>query len=105
MANFGGFGGGNMQSLMKQAQKLQSEALKAQEEVENSEVEGIASNGLVSVVMNGKNEVLSVKIDNSIVDPDDVEMLEDLIVVALNDANEKLAKIKQSKMGRFGGLM
>lgn len=105
MANFGGFGGGNMQSLMKQAQKLQSEALKAQEEVENSEVEGIVSNGLVSVVMNGKNEVLSVKIDNSIVDPDDVEMLEDLIVVALNDANEKLAKIKQSKMGRFGGLM
>lgn len=105
MANFGGFGGGNMQALMKQAQKLQSEALKAQEELENSEVEGVASNGLVKVTMNGKHEVLEVKINPEIVDPEDVEMLEDLIVVALNDANEQIEELKSKKMGKFGGLM
>ena len=105
MANFGGFGGGNMQQLMKQAQALQREAVKAQEEVEQSEVEGVASNGLVAITMNGKYEVIGVKIDPSIVDPDDTEMLEDMIVVALNDANAKISKIKGEKMGKFGGLM
>jgi len=105
MANFGGFGGGNMQALMKQAQALQREAVKAQEEVEQTEVEGVASNGLVTITMNGKFETTGVKIDPSIVDPDDVEMLEDMIVVALNDANEKISKIKAQKMGKFGGLM
>lgn len=105
MANFGGFGGGNMQALMKQAQALQREALKAQEEVEQTEVEGVASNGLVKITMNGKYEVGAVQIDPSIVDPEDVEMLEDMIVVALNDANEKITKIKGDKMGKFGGLM
>ena len=105
MANFGGFGGGNMQALMKQAQALQREALKAQEEVEQTEVEGVASNGLVKITMNGKYEVAAVQIDPSIVDPEDVEMLEDMIVVALNDANEKITKIKGDKIGRFGGLM
>lgn len=105
MATFGGFGGGNMQALMKQAQKLQSEALKAQEELESSEVEGIASNGLVKVRINGKHEVLEVKINPEIVDADDVEMLEDLIVVALNDANEQIEELKSKKMGKFGGLM
>lgn len=105
MANFGGFGGGNMQQLMKQAQQLQREAVKAQEEVEQTEVEGVASNGLVKITVNGKYEVKEVKIDPSIVDPEDVEMIEDLVVVALNDANEKISKIKSQKMGRFGGLM
>lgn len=105
MANFGGFGGGNMQALMKQAQALQREALKAQEEVEQAEVEGVASNGLVKITMNGKYEVGAVKIDPTIVDPEDTEMLEDMIVVALNDANAKITKIKGEKMGRFGGLM
>ena len=105
MANFGGFGGGNMQVLMKQAQALQREAAKAQQEVEETEVEGVASNGLVTITMNGLYETKGIKIDPSIVDPDDVEMLEDMIVVALNDANEKISKIKEQTMGRFGGLM
>lgn len=105
MANFGGFGGGNMQALMKQAQALQREAVKAQEELEQSVVEGVASSGLVKINMNGKFEVEEVKIDPSIVDPEDVEMLEDMIVVALRDANEKMSKIKAQKMGKFGGLM
>lgn len=105
MANFGGFGGGNMQALMKQAQALQREAVKAQEELEESVVEGLASNGLVKIKMNGKFEVEEVKIDPSIVDPEDVELMEDMIVVALRDANEKISKIKAQKMGKFGGLM
>jgi len=105
MANFGGFGGGNMQALMKQAQKLQAEAVKAQEELENSEVEGEASNGLVKITINGKYEVQSVKINPDVVDPDDVEFLEDLVTVAVNDATTKLEKLKAQKMGRFGGLM
>lgn len=107
MGNFGRFGGGqpNMQALMRQAQKMQEEALQAQKQVEESEVEGVASNGLVTVTMNGNKEVLSLNINPDIVDPEDVEMLEDLIVVALNDASEKIEKIRQEKMGKFGGLM
>ena len=107
MGNFGRFGGGqpNMQALMRQAQKMQEEALQAQKEVEESEVEGVASNGLVKVKMNGNKEVLSLNIDPSIVDPEDVEMLEDLIVVAINDASAKIEKIRNEKMGKFGGLM
>lgn len=105
MANFGGFGGGNMQALMKQAQQLQREAVKAQEEVEQTEVEGVASNGLVTIKMNGKYEVVEVKINPDIVDPEDTEMLEDMITVAINDATEKIAKVKSQKMGKFGGLM
>lgn len=105
MANFGGFGGGNMQALMKQAQALQREAVKAQGEVEQTEVEGVASNGLVTIKMNGKYETTEVKISPEIVDSEDVELLEDMIVVALNDATEKIAEIKSQKMGKFGGLM
>lgn len=105
MANFGGFGGGNMQALMKQAQALQREAVKAQEEVEQTEVEGVASNGLVTITMNGKYEALGVKIDPSIVDAEDVEMLEDMVMIALNDACDKISEIKSQKMGKFGGLM
>ena len=107
MGNFGRFGGGqqNMQALMRQAQKMQEEAMKAQQEVEESEVEGSASNGLVKVVMNGNKEVQSLKINPDIVDPEDVEMIEDLIVVALNDASDKIENIRKEKLGKFGGLM
>lgn len=105
MANFGGFGGGNMQALMKQAQALQRETVKAQEEVEQTEVEGVASNGMVKIIINGKYEVSQVSINPDIVDPDDVEMLEDMIMVALNDATEKISEVKSQKMGKFGGLM
>ncbi len=107
MGNFGKFGGGqpNMQALMRQAQKMQEEALKAQQEVEESEVEGVAQNGLVKITMNGANEVKAVSINPEIVDPEDVEMLEDLIMVALNDATSKIDAVRKSKMGKFGGLM
>ena len=106
MANrFGGFGGGNMQAMMRQAQKLQQDALKAKEELENSTFEGSASGELVKVEISGAYEMKSIKIDSSVVDADDVEMLEDLIVAAYNDAKSKLENTKSSKMGAFGGLI
>lgn len=109
MAKFGGFGGmgggNNMQALMRQAQKMQEEALRAQEEVDNAEVEGTSGGGMVKVVLTGNKSAVSVSIDPSIVDPDDVEMLEDLVLAALNDAGSKADKLRADKMGRFGGLM
>lgn len=109
MAKFGGFGGmggaNNMQALMRQAQKMQEEALKAQEEVDSAEVEGISGGGLVKVVVTGNKAPVSINIDPSVVDPDDVEMLEDLVLAALNDAGTKADKLRAEKMGRFGGLM
>jgi len=107
MAKFGGFmgGGNNMQALMRQAQKMQEEALKAQQEVEDAEIEGQASGGLVKVVVKGDKTPVSINIDPSIVDPDDVEMLEDLVLAALNDACNKAEEFRANKMGRFGGMM
>ena len=102
---FGGFGGGNqMQNLMRQAQKMQEEMQKAQAELEELEVEGSAGGGLVSVTMTGKKVVTSVSIKPEAVDPDDVEMLEDLIIAALNDATAKADEVYAEKMGAFGGL-
>ena len=103
---FNGFGGGNnMQALMRQAQKMQEDALKAKEEVENSEHEGKASGGLVSVVVNGNGALKKLHVDPSIVDPDDTELLEDMVMAAYNQAAQKAEEIKNSKMGSLGGLM
>ena len=102
---FGGFGGGNqMQQLMKQAQKMQAEMQKAQEELENAEIEGVAQGDAVKVIMNGKKVVSSVSINPDYVDLDDIEMLEDLIVVALNDGYKKADEMNKQKMGNGGGL-
>ena len=99
----GGFGGGNqMQQLMKQAQKMQEQMARAQQELEDAEIVG-ESGGLVRVVVNGKKVVRSITIDPKAADPDDVEMLEDLIVAALNNAYEKADEIYAEKMGAFGG--
>ena len=103
---FGGFGGGNqMQQLMKQAQKMQAEMQKAQEELENAEIEGVAQGDAVKVIMNGKKVVSSITINPDYVDVDDIEMLEDLIVVALNDAYKKADELNKKKMGNAGGLI
>lgn len=107
MARFGGFGGGNpmqMQNMLRQAQKLQEEALEAQKEVDETLVEGSASGNLVKVTMYGNKTIDSINLDPSIVDPDDVEMLEDLIVAAINDASSKADALKAEKLGRFGSL-
>lgn len=88
---FGGFGGGNqMQQLMRQAQKMQAEMEKAQSELEGKEFEGTSTGGYVKVVVSGKKIVKSITIAPEIVDADDVETLEDLIIVALNDAYGKI---------------
>ncbi len=108
MGKFGGFMGGgnnNMQALMRQAQKMQEEAMKASQEVEEAEVEGQASGGLVKVTLKGNKTPVAVNIDPSVVDPDDVEMLEDLVLAAFNDAAAKADALKQEKLGRFGGMM
>ena len=89
----GGFGGGQMQQLMKQAQKMQAEMEKAQAELEEMEIEGESASGLIKVVMNGKKVVKSIMIEPDAVDTDDIEMLEDLIIVALNDAYKKVDEI------------
>lgn len=101
----GGFGGGmNMNALMQQAKKMQEQMLKAQEELEQAEVEGKAGGNMVTVVMNGKKEIKSIKLDKTAVDPDDVEMLEDLLIVAINDATAKAEELSKEKMGPMGGL-
>lgn len=107
MANrFGGFGGGaNMQAMMRQAQKMQQDAMKAKEELDNAVFEGSASGGMVKVEINGAFEMQSVKINPEVVDADDIEMLEDLIVAAYNDAKAKADEMKSSKLGSFGGLI
>jgi DNA-binding YbaB/EbfC family protein len=102
---FGGFGGGNqMQNLMKQAQKMQEEMMKAQQELETLEVDGSAGGGLVKVTMTAKKVVTGIEINPDAVDVDDMTMLEDLIVAALNDAYAKADKVYNEKMGPMGGL-
>ena len=101
----GGFGGGNqMQNLMRQAQKMQEEMQKAQAELEELEVEGTSGGGLVKVTMTAKKVVTAITINPNAVDMDDITMLEDLIVAALNDGYSKADDVYEDKMGAFGGL-
>lgn len=105
MGRFGGFGGmGNMQQLMKQAQKMQQELQEAQESLKELEVTGTSGGGLVEVTMTCEKQLSAIKIKHEAVDPEDVEMLEDLIVAAFNDASGKADAIKEEKMGKFAGL-
>ncbi len=88
---------GGIGNLMKQAQKMQEDMQRAQEEIANMEIEGQSGGGLVSVVMNGQHELRKVSIDDSLVG-DDKDMLEDLVAAAVNDATHKLASASQSKL-------
>lgn len=100
---FGGFGGNaQMQQLMKQAQKMQEDMAKAQQELDEAEIEGESGGGLVKVVVNGKKVVSSISISPNAVDVDDMEMLEDLIIAALNSAYDLADEMYQQKMGKFG---
>ena len=83
---FGGFGGGNMQQLMRQAQKMQENLAKAQEELDTKEYEATSGGGMVTCKVSGKRELLSLSIKPEAVDPDDVEMLEDMVMAAVNEA-------------------
>ena len=101
----GGFGGGNMNNLMKQAQAMQKKMQDMQKEVEEAEFEASTGGGAVSVKVSGKKEVLNISIKPEVVDPEDVEMLEDLVLSAVNEAMRKADEETANKMGKItGGL-
>lgn len=100
----GGFGGGGMQNLMKQAQQMQQKLAEAQQELEELEIVGSASGGMVEVTVNGKKTVLSVKVKPEACDPDDVEMLEDLIMAGIADAYAKAQAEEDRIMAPFAAM-
>ena len=108
MAKRGGFPGGmpgNMNNLMKQAQRMQKQMEEAQKALEEQEVTATAGGGAVEVTVSGKREVLKVKLSEEVVDPDDIEMLEDLIVAATNEALRKVEEASAASMSKItGGL-
>lgn len=93
----------NMQNMLKQAQKMQSEMLKMQSELETKTVEATAGGGAVKVVASGKKEISEIKIDKSVVDSDDIEMLEDLVLVAVNEALKKAEDLQAGQMSKITG--
>lgn len=95
----------NMNQMMKQVKKMQEQMLKAQEELENKTVEGTAGGGVVAVTANGHKKVLNITIKPEAVDPDDVEMLQDLVLTAVNDALTKADELANKDMGKFTGGM
>lgn len=95
----------NMNKLMKQAKQMQAKMSKVQEELEEKTVEATAGGGAVKVVVNGKQEVLDLEIDEDAVDPEDVEMLEDLILAAVNEGLRKVQDMVDDEMGKVTGGM
>ena len=96
---------GNMNNLMKQAQRMQKQMEETTKELEEKEITATAGGGAVEVTVTGKKEVKAVKLDPEVVDPDDIEMLEDLIVAATNEALRKMEEISQAEMSKItGGL-
>lgn len=93
--------GGNMGGMMKQMQKMQKKMAQAQEELGEKEIEGTAGGGMVTVVVSGHKEVLDVKINEEVVDPDDIEMLQDLVLAAINDALKQADELTNQTMGQF----
>jgi len=96
---FGGFPGGNMNNLIKQAQKLQQDMQKTQEELETKILEGSSGGGAVVVTTTGKKKITNIKIDPEVLD--DVEMLQDLVLTAVNDALNKVDEVTESEMKKF----
>ena len=92
----------NIQALMKQAQSLQKDMMKAKEEIDNTLFTG--SNSFVTVKVNGKKKVLDIKIDTDSVDKDDIEMLQDILMVALNNAFSEVDKVTEQKMIKYANI-
>ena len=99
-----GFGG--MGNMMKQAQKLQKKMMEVQEELGKKTVEGSAGGGMVKATANGHQDILQISIDPEVVDPEDVELLEDLVVAAVANARDKAKQMMEEEMGSFlpGGM-
>lgn len=89
----------NMQNMMKQMQKMQRNMAQIQEELAQTPVEGTAGGGVVKVTVNGQNQMLGIELAPEVVDPDDIEMLQDLIVAAANDAVSNAQKLSEERMG------
>ncbi|EIT83793.1 hypothetical protein A374_18624 [Fictibacillus macauensis ZFHKF-1] len=94
-------GGGNMNNMMKQMQKMQKDMAKAQEELKDKRLEGTAGGGMVTVIANGHKEILEVNIKEEVVDPEDIEMLQDLVLTATNEALKNVDELVNKDMGKF----
>ena len=108
MAKRGGYGGqmpGNMNNIMKQAQKMQKQMEEAQAQLEESSYTATSGGGAVEVTISGKKEITSIKFDPEVVDPDDIEMLEDLTMAAVNEAIRKIEEVSAQKMSKITGGM
>ena len=103
----GGFGGMNMNNIMKQAKKMQEEMQKSQEELSSKEFDSTSGGGAISVKVTGEKVLKEIKIKPEVVDPDDVEMLEDLILTCVNEALRKVDSAQSQEFGKFNipGLM
>ena len=97
--------GKGMGDVMKQVQKMQAKMEEVQAELEDDRVEGTSGGGMVKVVANGQQMIVEVKIEKEVVDPDDIEMLEDLIVAAVNQAQQNAQELAAEKMGGLTGGM
>lgn len=92
---------GNMQGMMKKMQKMQADLVKKQEELKTMTVEAIAGGGAVKVTASGSKEILSITIDPAAFDPEDIEMLQDLVLVAINDSLKQADKLAEAEMGKI----
>lgn len=103
----GGFGGMNLNQIMKEAKKMQADMEKSQEELVAKEFEASAGGGAIHVKVSGSKEIKEIKIQKDVVDPDDVEMLEDLILTCVNEALRKVDSAQASQLGKYNipGLM
>ena len=100
-----GGGPGNMQAMIRQAQKMQEDMQALQEELDAKEYDVSAGGGMVNVRMNGKREILALDIQPDVVDPDDVEMLSDILIAAINEAIKKVDSVSEEEMGKISGQM
>ena len=105
--DMGGFGGMNINSLMKEAKKMQADLEKNQQELAEKEFEASAGGNAVSVKVNGQKQILDLKLQKEVVDPEDVEMLQDLIVTCINQAFKQVDDAQAASMGKFNipGIM
>ena len=103
----GGFGGMNINSLMKEAKKMQADLEKSQQELSEKEFEASAGGNAVSVKVNGQKQIIDLKLQKEVVDPDDVEILQDLIVTCINQAFKQVDDAQAASMGKYNipGLM
>lgn len=101
----GGMGGMNMNQILKQAQKMQAEMEEKKEQLAQQTVEAVVGGGVVSVVANGANQIVDIKIAQDVVDPDDIEMLQDLVLSAVNEALRKADEMVQTEMAKVTGAL